>query len=43
MMAFYIWGNQATFKGLAGIFLVLFGTGLYTYVQMQGPTDNSKK
>jgi hypothetical protein len=35
LLAFYIWGNQATFKGLLGIFLVLFGSGFYTWVQMQ--------
>jgi hypothetical protein len=33
-MAFYIWGNEATFKGVAGILLVIFGSGLYTWVQM---------
>ena len=36
-MAFYIWGNKYTFNGIAGIFLVIFGSGLYTYVQMQQP------
>lgn len=36
LMAFYIWGNEATFKGLLGIFLVIFGSGLYTWVQMMG-------
>ena len=30
LMAFYIWGNKATFKGVLGIFLVIFGSGLYT-------------
>lgn len=34
LMAFYIWGNQATFQGVAGILLVIFGSGLYTWVQM---------
>jgi GDP-fucose transporter C1 len=45
VLAFYIWGNQATAKGLAGIGLVLLGTGLYTYVQMQAParTDATKQ
>eukprot|EP01039_Chlorochromonas_danica_P010207 gene10207-11296_t len=38
-MAFYIWGNQATTKGVLGIWLVLFGTGLYTYVQMTTPSS----
>jgi GDP-fucose transporter C1 len=35
LLAFYIWGNKATFKGVLGIFLVIFGSGLYTWVQMQ--------
>jgi GDP-fucose transporter C1 len=34
MMAFYIWGNQATFMGVLGIFTVLGGSLLYTYVKM---------
>jgi len=34
MMAFYIWGNEATAKGIAGIFTVLGGSLLYTYVKM---------
>jgi GDP-fucose transporter C1 len=34
IMAFYIWGNQATFKGIAGIITVIFGSFLYGYVQM---------
>ena len=33
IMAFYIWGNTPTFKGILGILLVLGGSGLYTYVQ----------
>jgi len=37
LMAFYIWGNEATFKGVAGILLVIFGSGLYTFVQMNAP------
>lgn len=41
LLAFYIWGNQATFKGVMGIFLVLFGTGLYTWVQMNSPPPTS--
>lgn len=36
LMAFYIWGNEATVGGIAGIFMVIFGSGLYTWVQMQG-------
>ena len=44
LMAFYIWGNEATFKGVAGIFLVIFGSGLYTWVQMNsGPAPPAKK
>ncbi len=38
LMAFYIWGNEATFQGVAGILLVIFGSGLYTWVQMNSPT-----
>lgn len=34
MMAFYIWGNEATTKGILGIFCVLGGSLLYTYVKM---------
>jgi GDP-fucose transporter C1 len=34
LLAFQIWGNEATSKGLAAIFLVIFGSGLYTWVQM---------
>ena len=40
-MAFYIWGNEYTFNGIAGIFLVIFGSGLYTYVQMNRPKPKS--
>lgn len=36
LMAFYIWGNEATTGGIAGIFMVIFGAGLYSWVQMQG-------
>jgi GDP-fucose transporter C1 len=36
LMAFYIWGNQATFQGVSGILLVIFGSGLYAWVQMAG-------
>ena len=36
LLAFYIWGNPATTKGVLGIFLVLGGSALYTMVQMQG-------
>lgn len=34
IMAYYIWGNQATVKSISGILLVLFGSFLYGYVQM---------
>ena len=34
MMAFYIWGNEPTMKGVAGIFTVLGGSLLYTCVKM---------
>eukprot|EP00542_Grammatophora_oceanica_P013557 CAMPEP_0194047654 /NCGR_PEP_ID=MMETSP0009_2-20130614/25096_1 /TAXON_ID=210454 /ORGANISM="Grammatophora oceanica, Strain CCMP 410" /LENGTH=199 /DNA_ID=CAMNT_0038693325 /DNA_START=576 /DNA_END=1175 /DNA_ORIENTATION=+ len=34
MMAFYIWGNQATVMGVLGIFIVLGGSLLYTFVKM---------
>jgi hypothetical protein len=33
-MAFYIWGNEATVQGVLGILLVIFGSGLYAWVQM---------
>lgn len=39
MMAFYIWGNKATFLGVLGIFVVLGGSLLYTFVKM----DENKK
>eukprot|EP01037_Dinobryon_pediforme_P032139 gene32139-36952_t len=29
LMAYYIWGNEATIKGVAGILLVIGGSGLY--------------
>jgi len=34
MMAFYIWGNEPTLLGILGIFIVLGGSLLYTYVKM---------
>lgn len=34
IMAFYIWGNQATAKGIIGILTVIFGSFLYGYIQM---------
>eukprot|EP00543_Licmophora_paradoxa_P006531 CAMPEP_0202456640 /NCGR_PEP_ID=MMETSP1360-20130828/13847_1 /ASSEMBLY_ACC=CAM_ASM_000848 /TAXON_ID=515479 /ORGANISM="Licmophora paradoxa, Strain CCMP2313" /LENGTH=328 /DNA_ID=CAMNT_0049076507 /DNA_START=92 /DNA_END=1078 /DNA_ORIENTATION=- len=38
MMAFYIWGNPATFMGVLGIFVVLGGSLLYTFVKMNENT-----
>ena len=35
LLAFYLWGNQATVQGILGIFLVLLGSGLYTWIQMK--------
>ena len=35
MLAFYIWGNPATFMGVLGIFVVLGGSLLYTIVKMR--------
>jgi solute carrier family 35 (GDP-fucose transporter), member C1 len=35
ILAFYIWGNQATFLGCLGIAVVLGGSLLYTYVKME--------
>lgn len=34
LLAFYIWGNQATFKGVLGILMTILGSGLYALVQM---------
>lgn len=34
LMAFYLWGNPATFLGILGIFTVLGGSLLYTFVKM---------
>eukprot|EP01032_Pedospumella_encystans_P007945 gene7945-9475_t len=42
LMAFYIWGNQATTQGILGILLVIFGSGLYTWVQMMSATPVPK-
>jgi len=41
-MAFYIWGNEATLNGIAGILLVIFGSGVYTWVQMNAPVGDKK-
>lgn len=35
MMAFYIWGNEPTVFGVLGIFVVLGGSLLYTFVKMR--------
>lgn len=43
LMAFYIWGNEATVKGILGILLVIFGSGLYTWVQMMASKTVPKK
>jgi len=42
LLAFYIWGNQATFKGVTGIFLVIVGSGVYAWVQMNTAIGTSK-
>lgn len=34
LIAFYIWGNKATLKGVMGILLGIFGSSMYTWVQM---------
>jgi solute carrier family 35 (GDP-fucose transporter), member C1 len=43
MMAFYIWGNKATFMGVLGIFVVLGGSLFYTYVKMDEGKTTTKK
>lgn len=40
MMAFYIWGNEATLFGVLGIFTVLGGSLLYTFVKMSENRQN---
>ena len=35
VMAFYIWGNEATVAGVSGIATVLGGSLMYTYVKME--------
>jgi solute carrier family 35 (GDP-fucose transporter), member C1 len=42
-LAFYIWGNAMSLKGIMGIILVVFGSGLYTYVQMKSKPQQMKK
>jgi hypothetical protein len=39
MLAFYLWGNEATVLGVISIFVVLGGSLLYTFVKM----DENKK
>jgi len=34
LMAFYLWGNEWTIMGVLGIFTVLGGSLLYTFVRM---------
>lgn len=41
MMAFYIWGNTPSLMGVTGIFVVLGGSLLYTYIKMK-EHSNSK-
>jgi solute carrier family 35 (GDP-fucose transporter), member C1 len=43
IMAFYIWGNEATTKGVLGILTVLFGSFLYGYVQMRNSDKAQQK
>lgn len=43
MLAFYIWQNPVTVKGLLGIALVLGGSGLYTWVKMTSNDGQAKK
>lgn len=42
LLAFYIWGNEATVKGIMGLLMVIFGSGLYTWVQMNAPVGDKK-
>jgi len=43
MMAFYIWKNPATVMGVAGMFVVLGGSLLYTIVKMREGKQPSPK
>jgi len=43
ILAFYIWGNEATIGACLGIFLVLFGSALYAYVKMNEKKDGPVK
>jgi len=40
MMAFYIWGNTPSVMGVAGIFIVLGGSLLYTFIKMKEHSNN---
>ncbi|KAL7539126.1 hypothetical protein ACHAXR_009038 [Thalassiosira sp. AJA248-18] len=41
LMAFYLWGNQPTVLGVLGIFTVLGGSLLYTFVKMSENAQNA--
>lgn len=41
LMAFYLWGNQPTVMGVLGIFTVLGGSLLYTFVKMRENAQNA--
>jgi len=40
MLAFYIWGNEPTLHGVLGIFIVLGGSLLYTYMKMKESSNS---
>lgn len=41
LMAFYLWGNKPTVLGVLGIFTVLGGSLLYTFVKMNENAQNA--
>mmetsp|Transcript_19486 Transcript_19486/g.41708 ORF Transcript_19486/g.41708 Transcript_19486/m.41708 type:complete len:353 (-) Transcript_19486:439-1497(-) len=41
LMAFYLWGNEWTIMGVLGIFTVLGGSLLYTFVRMSENAQNA--
>lgn len=43
ILAFYIWGNEATFLGCLGIAVVLGGSLMYTFVKMVEGRETSTK
>jgi solute carrier family 35 (GDP-fucose transporter), member C1 len=43
MLAFYIWGNKATFMGVLGIIVVLGGSLFYTFVKMDEGKATTKQ